>query len=176
MSLRVASSAENSTSSVCWRANAHGVGGRFEALLARHAQLGLQVQVGGGDEGVDAPLRGRLDGPRRALQVGAMAPGQARDHRPADLGGNRPHGLGIGGRRNREAGLDDVHAKRVQLPGQLQLLRRVQREPRRLLAVSQRRVEDPHVLLYPSDPLRAPRAAAPPAGLVGSTREPPPGQ
>ena len=40
-------------------------------------------------------------------------------------------------------GFDDVHAERVELTRQLQLLRRTQREPGRLLAVTQRRVEDP---------------------------------
>ena len=36
---------------------------RLEALLARHAQLGLQMQIGGGDERVDASARRRLQSP-----------------------------------------------------------------------------------------------------------------
>ena len=126
---------------------AHGVDRRLEALLARHPQLGLEVQVGGGDERVDAALRRRLDRPRRLLEVGAMAAGQAGDHRPPDLGGDPAHRFGVGRRGNREPGLDDVHAQRVELTGQLQLLGRAQRKPGRLLAVAQRRVENPYLLL-----------------------------
>ena len=85
MSLRVASSAENSTSDGVLAREADGVDRGLETLVARHAQLGLQVQVGGGDERVDAPPGRRLDGPGGALQIGAMAPGQARDHRAPNL-------------------------------------------------------------------------------------------
>jgi len=42
-----------------------------------------------------------------------------------------------------EAGLDDVHVEQLELPGDLQFLRRVQRRARGLLPVAQRRVEDP---------------------------------
>ena len=51
-------------------------------------------------------------------------------------------GLGVGRRRDREAGLDDVHAQRVERPRHLQLRRHVHREAGRLLAVAQRGVED----------------------------------
>ena len=151
-SLRVASSAENSHVVGVLAREAHGIDRRLEALLARHAQLGLQVQVGGGDERVDAPLRRRLDRPRGRLEVGAMAARQAGDHRPPDLGGNLAHGFGVGRRRDREAGLDDVHAERIELTRQLQLLGRAQRKPGRLLAVAQRRVEDPDVLFVHRTP------------------------
>ena len=60
------------------------------------------------------------------------------------------HGLEVAGRGDGEAGLDDVHVEQLELPGDLQLLRRVQRRPGRLLAVAQRRVEDAddrHILL-----------------------------
>jgi hypothetical protein len=46
------------------------------------------------------------------------------------------------GRRDREAGLDDVDAQPVELAGDLDLLLRVQRDAGRLLAVPERRVED----------------------------------
>ena len=51
----MASSAENSHVVGVLPREAHGVDRRLEALLARHAQLGLQVQIGGRDERVDAP-------------------------------------------------------------------------------------------------------------------------
>ena len=43
---------------------------------------------------------------------------------------------------DREAGLDHVDTEPRQLVGDLELLLRVERDPRRLLAVAQRRVED----------------------------------
>ena len=50
--------------------------------------------------------------------------------------------FGVGRRGDREAGLDDVHAERVERPRQRQLRRHVHREAGRLLAVAQGRVED----------------------------------
>ena len=128
---------------------ADGVDRRLEALLARHAQLRLQVQVRGRDERVNAALRGRLDRPRRLLEVGAMAARQAGDHRTADLRGDLTDRFGVGGRGNREPGFDDVHAESVDLTRQLQLLGRPERESGRLLAVAERRVEDADVVLSP---------------------------
>ena len=52
------------------------------------------------------------------------------------------HRLGVGRRRDREAGLDDVHAERVERPGQRELGGHVHREAGRLLAVAEGRVED----------------------------------
>jgi hypothetical protein len=75
---------------------ADGFDRRLEALVARHAQLGLEVEVRGRDERVDAALGRRLDGPGRALEVGAVAARQARDHGTADLGGDGAHRLRIG--------------------------------------------------------------------------------
>jgi hypothetical protein len=121
--------------------------GRFHALLARHAQLGLQVQIRGGDEGVNAGLRRRLDRPRGALEIGAMAARQAGDDRTTDLGGDLADRLGVGRRRDRESGLDDVHTQRIDLTRQLQLFSRPERKSGRLLAVAKRRVEDADVVL-----------------------------
>ena len=103
----------------------------------------FEVQVGGGDEGVDAAAlrRGvqRLAGP---VDVVAAAAGQRGDDGRRSSRGDRPHGLGVGLGGDREARFDHVHAERVELPGELQLLGHAQREPGRLLAVAQRRVED----------------------------------
>ena len=83
-----------------------------------------------------------------------MTTRQARDHGSPDLGGDFPHGVGIGRRCNREPGLDDVHTQGIELTRQLQLLGGVKRKSRRLLAVPQRRVEDPYVLFVHRTPLR----------------------
>ena len=66
----------------------------------------------------------------------------AGDDRPADLARDLPRRFRVGRRRDREAGLDDVDAERVERPRQRQLRRHVHREAGRLLAVAQRRVED----------------------------------
>ena len=66
---------------------------------------------------------------------------------PCDLAGDRLDGLEVAGRGDREARLDHVHAQPRELLGDLHLLLPVERDARRLLAVAQRRVEDP-------DPLR----------------------
>ena len=54
---RVASSAENSTSSHVAAGLPHGAVHLLEHLLATHAQLVLEMDVAGRDEGVDARLR-----------------------------------------------------------------------------------------------------------------------
>ena len=85
---------------------------------------------------------GRLERARRLLDVLRPRAGQRRDRRAPDFGRNLPHGLRIGRGRDREAGLDDVDAERVEGTGQRELGRHVQREAGRLLAVAERRVED----------------------------------
>src|SRR5262245_48000345 len=77
-----------------------------------------------------------------------MAAREAGDHRATNLGGDTAHRLGIGWRGNRESGFDDVHAKQIELAGQEQLLRHPEREPRRLLAVTQRRIENSNLLSH----------------------------
>ena len=61
---------------------------------------------------------------------------------PCDLAGDRLHGLEVARRGDREAGLDDVDAQARELVRDLELLGRVQRDARRLLAVAQGGVED----------------------------------
>ena len=58
------------------------------------------------------------------------------------------------GRGDREARLDDVDAEPRELVRDLELLLPVQRDPRRLLAVAQRRVEDPYSVLLVCGPCR----------------------
>ena len=61
---------------------------------------------------------------------------------PSTVAGDRLDRLEVAGRGDREAGLDHVDAEPRQLLRDLDLLGRVQRDPGRLLAVAQRRVED----------------------------------
>src|SRR5262245_12487712 len=71
-----------------------------------------------------------------------MRAGEAGDDRPVDLAGDRLHGLEVAVAGDREARLYDVDAQSRELLGDLQLLGGVQRDARRLLAVSQGGVED----------------------------------
>ncbi len=87
------------------------------------------------------PLRipHRVPGSVDVGDVGARQAGDDRAfHRPGDL----LHRLEVAGRGDREARLDHVHAQARELLRDLELLLRVERDPRRLLAVAQRRVED----------------------------------
>src|SRR5688500_731718 len=81
------------------------------------------------------------------LEIGPMTARETRDDRPADFCGDETNRLGIGGRRNRKTGLDDVDAERVELAGELELLRRAQREAPGLFAVTERRVGNPNACL-----------------------------
>ena len=120
---------------------------RVEDFLAAHHQLALEVQVGGGDEDVNARVLGLLDALDRLLDVGLARPRQAEDdglgHRLRDAG----HRIEVTRRRHGEARLDDVDVELLQLARDEHLLLDVHRRAGRLLAVAQRRVEDPYRLL-----------------------------
>ena len=120
----------------------HRGAGQALDVLARGLQLVHDVDVRRRDEGVDARALGVAHRLPRALDVGRVGAGQAGDDRSMDLAGDRLHGLEVAGRGDREAGLDDVDAQARELVGDLELLGRVERDARRLLAVAQRRVED----------------------------------
>ena len=76
----------------------------------------------------------------RSMSAGNRA-GQAGDDRPPHRAGNGAHRLEVAVRRDREAGLDDVHAQAIELLRQAQLLGRGHAEAGRLLAVAKRGVE-----------------------------------
>ena len=139
---RKASSAENSTS----RGQGAGVPDRrhraLQDLLAGGVELLLDVDVAGGDEGVDARPGGVTHRVPAAVDVGGDRARQARDHGAPDLAGDVADRLEVALRGHGEARLDDVDAEARELPGQGELLRVVHGEARRLLAVAQRGVED----------------------------------
>ena len=116
-------------------------------VLARGLQLVRDVDVAGGDERVHARALGVAHGLGGTLDVRRVGAGQAGDDRAVHLAGDRAYRLEVTRRRDRKSSLDHVHAEPRELLGDLQLLGRVQRDARRLLAVSQRRVED-------DDPIR----------------------
>ncbi len=91
---------------------------------------------------MDPRALGVLDRVPGGVDVGLVRAGEAADHGPFDLAGDRLDRLEVAGRGDREAGLDHVDAEARELLCDLDLLLRVQRDAGRLLAVSQRRVED----------------------------------
>jgi hypothetical protein len=91
---------------------------------------------------VDPRPLGLAYGVGGAVDVARMSARQAGDHGPLHLAGDRLHGLEVARRGDREARLDDVDAQPRELVGDLELLGGVERDPRRLLAVSQGGVED----------------------------------
>jgi hypothetical protein len=98
-------------------------------VLPRGHELVLDVDVRRRQERVDARARAvahRLGG---ALDVGGMSAREAGDHRALDLARDRAHRLEVAGRGDREAGLDHVDAQAGELVRDLELLRRVQRDP-----------------------------------------------
>ena len=141
-SARVASIGENSTSSTNDFACATAARGLLLDVLARRLQLVLDVDVRRGDERVDPRSLRVAYGVGSTLDVVGVDAGEAGDDRALDLAGDRLDGLEVAGRGDREAGLDDVDAEARELVRDLELLARVERDARRLLAVAQRRVED----------------------------------
>ena len=91
---------------------------------------------------MDAGPLGILDRTPGGVDVGLVGAGEAADHRALDLARDRLHGLEVAGRGDREPGLDHVDAEARELLGDLHLLLGVERDPRRLLAVAERGVED----------------------------------
>ena len=114
-----------------------------QGLVARHPHLMLQVDVGGGEEDVQHRVRRRpqrLDG---GVDVHLDAAGERGDGDIPALLGDRPDRVQVAGRGDREAGLDDVHPEVRERLRDLQFLFERHRRPRRLLAIAQRRIEDP---------------------------------
>ena len=155
MSLRVASSAENSTSSVNERARRHGRDGHFLARLAGDAELERQVEIGRRDERVDAAPARALECAAGLVHVARRAPRERRNDRALHFVGYPPDRLRVVLRGNREARLDDVDAENFELTGQTNLFLDSHREPGRLFTVTQRRVEN-------DQPIRHGEASVPP--------------
>jgi hypothetical protein len=124
---------------------AHGAPHHVEHVVPRGAQFLPDVQIGGGDEHVHPSPRRRPDRLAREIDVPVVAPRQGRDHGPAHFGGDLPHAavVALGGRG--EPRLDDVHAERVELPGESELLLGGETVAGGLLAVAQGGVEDEDV-------------------------------
>jgi hypothetical protein len=107
-----------------------------------------QVDVARGDERVDArPLRrlDRLAGAGHVLLVGAR---ERRYRDPWDFLRKCTDAFEVTRRGDRKARLDDVDAESRKLVADLDLVVRAQVNARRLLAVTQRGVEDVNAVLW----------------------------
>ena len=111
-------------------------------VVAGALQLVLDVDVGGGDEGMDAGPARVADRSPGGVDVGLVSAGEAADHRALDPAGDLLNRLEVPGRGDREAGLDHVDPKAAELLCDLDLLGGVEGDSRRLLAVPQGGVED----------------------------------
>src|SRR5262245_5538845 len=67
--------------------------------------------------------------------------------RRPNFGGNSSDRVDLLARSSREAGFDDVDAQAGELSRDIQLLRRLHRAPRRLLAITERSVEDAYLIV-----------------------------
>ena len=139
---RVASSAENSTSSACSvavrtlvRTRSSTSGGSSPSLRAMCSAL---VAMNTWILERRAPARASAAASRSSGSVRASAATVA----PATVRGDGLHALEVARRRDREAGLDHVYAEPLELRGDLGLLVGLQGDAGRLLAVAKSGVED----------------------------------
>ena len=105
-------------------------------------QLVLHVQLGGGQEGVDAAALRALDGFKAPVDVRGQGPAQGGHHRGFDGGGDGRDGLEIAFAGGRETGLDDVHAKGFELAGHADFFFAGHGGSGRLFAVTERGIKD----------------------------------
>ena len=123
-----------------------GFDGALDDLGLGHFQLEFAMDGAGRQENMDARLGRILDRRRRSLDVVDVAPGQAADDRPLDLSRDRLHRLEVARRGDRETGLDDIDAQLGQGMGHLELFGEVHAGAGRLLAVTQRGIEDDQLI------------------------------
>ena len=120
----------------------------LERLLARHAQLVLQMQVARGEERVDARTHRALHRLVGRVDILLERPAERRHDRRLHRLGNAPDALEIARRGDGEARLEHVHAQPFELLRHAHLLLDVHRVARRLFAVAQRRIEYPHLVCH----------------------------
>src|SRR5689334_14420596 len=106
------------------------------------------MDVAGGDEGVDARAGGLLDRLPGAVDIAWRGAGKRTDRRALDGAGDLSHGFKVAPGSDGKARLDHVDTQARELQGDLDLLLRVERDPGRLLAVAQGRIEDQYSVRF----------------------------
>ncbi len=168
-SVRVASSAENSTSSQRLFARADGLGRDLEDLGPRLLQLVDHMDVGRGDEGMDPGTSRPAQGVPGDVDVLGKGAGQGGHDAVLHLGRNGLDGLVVPLRGDGEAGLDDVHAQGLEPDGDLELFRQRHAAARRLFPVAERRIEDLDFLGHDRFSLWSRERSATPGGSSSSS-------
>ncbi len=109
------------------------------------------MDIRGRDKDMDAGTPGLVDRPQRRVDVFLARPREAQHRGIRQRLGNPPHRLEVARRRRREAGLNYVDVEPLKLARDRNLLLDIHRAAGRLLAVAQRRVEDPDVVRVGQD-------------------------
>ncbi|ESS02897.1 MAG: hypothetical protein A07HR67_02404 [uncultured archaeon A07HR67] len=116
--------------------------GGVDDRLAARVHLRLDVFVRGGHHEVDA-VNVTIE---RAVDVGPNAARKTGDRGIEPLGSDAADSLAFALGGTRRAGLDHVNARGVELAGDVDLVRRGERDARHLFAVAQRRVQQLYLL------------------------------
>jgi hypothetical protein len=125
---------------------ADGFGGLVERFGAGDLQLSFEMQVGRGEEGVDAGLLGGFDGTGSGFDVLTLAAGKGGDARAVNFAGDLADGVGVALAGDGETGFNDVDAECRQLMGHAQLLFVVHGAARGLLAVAEGGIEEDYLV------------------------------
>ena len=120
----------------------HGCHGTLDDFLGRRVELVSDVALAGADTCVDAFVLGVLQSLGSAVDVLLHGTRQGTDGGPRHGLADFYHTVEVTRAADREAGLNDVHAKSLELLGHLNFLDRIELAARHLLAVPQSRVED----------------------------------
>ena len=142
----------------------HGAHGPLQDLLTRGVELVADVRVGGADAGVDALVLGVLERLHGSVDILLHRPGEGAHGRPGHGLGDLHDRVEVAGTRDREAGLDDVHAELLQRLRHLDFLHGVELAAGHLFAVAQGGVEDKDPVVVHTNYLfsgRSSRTAAP---------------
>ena len=105
-------------------------------LLLPFLELMLAVNLGRGAENMDARMSGMLHCFARALDILGRRSRQAAHRAARHLGGDGRDGNELALRADGKPGLDNVHAHRFKMPGDLELFRKRERAAGCLFAIS----------------------------------------
>jgi hypothetical protein len=112
------------------------------------------VQVGAGEKDVDPRFLRAFEGLGGALDVSTLGTRKGRDDRPANLPGDRFYGGEIAVGRDGEAGFQNVHPEVGKGVGHLEFFVLRHAAARRLLAVTEGRIEKIYVVWGHLHPLQ----------------------
>ena len=132
---------------MCFLAQADRLHRGVQHLIPRHSELVLQMNIGSGDENMDARILGLLHRLQRSIDIPLLRPRQAENPRPRHFLTNAHHRVKIALRRSREARLDDIDAQLFQLPGNNNFLFHGHARAGRLFAIPQRRIKNSYSII-----------------------------